>query len=70
MRPSPSITQQWAGPAPGWGDAAPLHAGMRPLRAQLRDMAEATEGPAKGQAKAKWASGGRAGVPAPHPTEM
>lgn len=59
MRPSPSITQQWAGPAPGWGDAAPLRAGMRPLRAQLRDMA-----------KAKWASGGRAGVPAPHPTEM
>lgn len=59
MRPSPSITQQWAGPAPGRGDAAPLRARMRPLRAQLRHTAEA-----------KWASGGRAGVPAPHPTKM
>lgn len=59
MRPSSSITRQWAGPAPGWGDTGPLHTGLTPLRTWLKDVT-----------KAEWASSGRAGVPAPCPMEV
>lgn len=35
LRPSSSITRQWAGPAPGSGDPAPLHAETRPLSPRI-----------------------------------